>query len=253
MFVVGIGTVVVFLMWLYRAYANVVSFGVQGLENSPGWAVGSFFFPLFNLGGPLVIIQELWRASDPRTRDSWKEGSASDLAAAWWACLISGIILGLTGTIIADRRPNTLAGVTFGITLIILAGLLVIAAGILVIFLIKAIMSRQTEKLNRLDSEWPFDDPPNLATITLRQIAEGGEPILLVARGAEDGAWQFLTGGAFEVADGMVVSLRSMFARDPTLAELAELKPGWQATREQVGAVWTREQSEELPPSNSPQ
>ena len=88
--------------------------------------------------------------------------------------------------------------------------------------------------------KWPFDDPPNVATITVRQIVEGSAPILLVARDAEDGGWQFLTGGRVDVADGMVVSLRSMFERDPTIAELADLEPGWQATRKRVGAAWKR-------------
>jgi hypothetical protein len=88
------------------------------------------------------------------------------------------------------------------------------------------------------DAKWPFEDPPNVATITVRQVVHGGEPILLVARDKEDGGWQFLTGGAFDVADGMVVSLQGMVQRDPSLAELANLRPGWQATRESVGAAW---------------
>jgi hypothetical protein len=92
---------------------------------------------------------------------------------------------------------------------------------------------------------WLFDDPPNVATITVRQIVEAGEPILLVARDTEDGGWQFLIGGAFDVADAMVVSLRSMFERDPTIAELADLEPGWQATRQRVGAAWHRSESSE--------
>jgi hypothetical protein len=95
-------------------------------------------------------------------------------------------------------------------------------------------------------AKWRFDEPPNAATITVRQIVEGGAPILLVARDAEDGGWQFLTGGAFDVADGMVVSLRSIVERDPTIAELADLEPGCQATRQWVGAAWKRsKQSEE--------
>jgi hypothetical protein len=94
-------------------------------------------------------------------------------------------------------------------------------------------------------AKWPFDDPPNVATITVRQIVEHGAPILLVARDAEDGGWQFLTGGAFDVANGMVVSLRSMFERDPTIAELADLESGWQATRKRVGAAWQRSESPE--------
>jgi hypothetical protein len=244
-FPLRIGTVVVFLLWLYRAYANVVSFGVKGLENSPGWAVGSFFFPVFNLGGPLVIVQELWRASDPRARDSWKNRSASALAGCWWACFISGILLFLIGAVIAVRRPNTVAGITFGTTLCIVAELLIISAGILVIFLIMAIMRRQTEKLNCLLSQWPFDDPPSMATTTMRQIVEGGAPVLVVGRDAEGGGWQFATTCAFDAADVMVVSLRSMFERDLTIAELADLEPGWQATRKRIGAAWERERSEE--------
>jgi Domain of unknown function (DUF4265) len=89
-------------------------------------------------------------------------------------------------------------------------------------------------------ANWPFDDPPNVATITVRQIIKEGAPILLVARDAEDGGWQFLTGGAFEVADSMVVSLREVFKHDPTIAELADLEPGWEATRKKVGAPWRR-------------
>ena len=237
----GIGTAVAFLMWLYRAYANVVNFGVKGLEHSPGWAVGSFFFPVFNLGGPLVIVQELWRASDPRVRDSWKGGSASALAGFWWGCFISGILLFFTGGIISGHRPNTIAGISFGITLGIVSDLLTISAGILAIFLINAIMRRQAEKLYRLVSEWPFDDPPDVVTITVRQIVEGVVPILLVTRDAEEGVWQFLPRGEVDVADGKVVSLLSMFGRDPTISELADLEPGWQATRDRVGAAWKRE------------
>lgn len=70
-------------------------------------------------------------------------------------------------------------------------------------------MSRDTEA----SITWPFDDPPNVATITVRQIVEGVEPILLVSRDAEERDWQFLTGGVFSMADAKIVSLRSMFER----------------------------------------
>jgi hypothetical protein len=67
--------------------------------------------------------------------------------------------------------------------------------------------------------DWPFADPPNLASITVRQIVHDGQPILLVAHDADDGGWQFLTGGNVDVADGMVVGLREMVQRDTTLAD----------------------------------
>jgi hypothetical protein len=36
-----------------------------------------------------------------------------------------------------------------------------------------------------------------------------------------------------------------MFERDATIAELADLEPGWQATRKRVGAAWHRSESSE--------
>lgn len=86
----------------------------------------------------------------------------------------------------------------------------------------------------------PFADPPNAATITVRQILEGGEPILYVSHDADDGAWQFLTGVDVSSEDAMVVSLQNMVEHDPTLAELADLELGWTATRERLGAPWHR-------------
>jgi hypothetical protein len=87
---------------------------------------------------------------------------------------------------------------------------------------------------------WPFPDPPNLAVITVRQIIDDGRPILAVSHDAEDGAWQFLTGGPCETDDGRVVSLEVAVRRDPTLLDLAGLPAGWRAWRAAVGEPWQR-------------
>jgi len=89
-------------------------------------------------------------------------------------------------------------------------------------------------------SPWRFDEPPNEAAVSVRAIIERGEPILLVARDAEDGGWQFLTGGRFEQSDAVLVTLRSIVATDPTVAELRDLPFGWTASRSEVGGEWTR-------------
>jgi hypothetical protein len=47
-----------------------------------------------------------------------------------------------------------------------------------------------------LDDGWPFDDSPNVAVITTRQVTEDNAPILLVSHDEEDGSWQFLPGEA---------------------------------------------------------
>jgi hypothetical protein len=85
---------------------------------------------------------------------------------------------------------------------------------------------------------WPFDDPPNVAVFTLRQIIKDTEPILLVCHDEDDGAWQFLTGHPCEEADCMIVSLQEIVERDSSLAELKGLPLGWQAWREAPGRPW---------------
>ena len=89
--------------------------------------------------------------------------------------------------------------------------------------------------------EWPFEEPENVATMTVRQVTHEGLPILLVSHDADDGMWQFLSGGSVEMADAMIVSLRVVYSLDPTVGELADLPLGWTATRTAVGQPWQRQ------------
>jgi hypothetical protein len=86
---------------------------------------------------------------------------------------------------------------------------------------------------------WPFDDTPNTASITTRQVLQGA-PILLVTHDADDGSWQFLCGTTDDPADARVVGLGDMYKRDPTLAALADLPEGWQASRASAALPWQR-------------
>jgi hypothetical protein len=87
--------------------------------------------------------------------------------------------------------------------------------------------------------EWPFEDPPNTASITTRQVLEGA-PVLRVSHDADDGSWQFLCGTTEDAADGRVVGLGRMCTRDASLLELADLPEGWQAWRARPGIPWQR-------------
>ena len=91
---------------------------------------------------------------------------------------------------------------------------------------------------------WPFTDPPNVATITTRQVIDEGATILIVFHDADDGTWQFLPGCELTTADARVIGLANMVARDGTLVELADLTLGWRATRDRLGAPWQRSQAE---------
>ena len=88
---------------------------------------------------------------------------------------------------------------------------------------------------------WPFYSPPNVACFTVRSIVDGVTPVLVASRDANDGAWPFLTGDAFDMAEEMLVSLESMVARDPSLLQLADIQHGWMVWRERPDAPWSRQ------------
>jgi hypothetical protein len=75
-------------------------------------------------------------------------------------------------------------------------------------------------------TNWPFEQPRNLAVLTVRQVLDGSQPVLYVSHDADDGGWQCLTGFAVEEGDAKMVSLGSMVLRDPSLAQLADLPKG---------------------------
>jgi hypothetical protein len=44
----------------------------------------------------------------------------------------------------------------------------------------------------------------------------------------------------------MIVNLKSIVSRDPAISELADLPPGWQATRIRDGGPWKRSELSEF-------
>jgi hypothetical protein len=87
-------------------------------------------------------------------------------------------------------------------------------------------------------TEWPFKDPKNVAVVTTVGVMDRPEPVCLVSH--DDDGWQFTTGRAVTYADPMVVALNTVVATDTTLLELADLPPGWMATRENAQSPWQR-------------
>lgn len=93
--VVFLATIVAWLMWQHRAYANLRLVGSRETEYTPGWSVGYWFIPILNLFRPYQITAELWRRSELHNgRDSIGSLSRPPLILAWW---VSYIGLGFLG------------------------------------------------------------------------------------------------------------------------------------------------------------
>jgi hypothetical protein len=94
--------------------------------------------------------------------------------------------------------------------------------------------------MNHNSTDWPFDQPRNCATFTMRQVLDRSEPILLVSHDGDDHGWQFIGTSDVSMADAKLVGLEEIVALDPTVLEVADLEPGWQALRKSIGDPWTR-------------
>jgi hypothetical protein len=90
------------------------------------------------------------------------------------------------------------------------------------------------------DIPWPFDQPKNCTTVTMKQVLARDEPILLVSHDADDHGWQFIGSTDANVNDGRVVCLVEIVKLDPSVLAVADLPPGWQAIRTAVGNPWVR-------------
>ena len=101
-----------------------------------------------------------------------------------------------------------------------------------------------------MTEHWPWDQPPNCAVITERDIIENGAPILHVTHDLDDHGWQFLGLGDAEMEDAMVVALSKISEIDPSLELVADLLPGWRAWRNTADDPWRREPYPSSPDSD---
>jgi hypothetical protein len=93
--IVFLATVVAWLIWQHRAYANLRLVGSRETEYTPGWSVGYWFIPILNLFRPYQITAELWRRSELcNGRDPIGSLSRPPLILGWWVVYLA---LGLLG------------------------------------------------------------------------------------------------------------------------------------------------------------
>ena len=85
--VTTLGALILFLVWFYRANANVRAMGADGLMGSPGLSVAWFFIPIAFLFMPFVVVRDTWKASaSPR---DWQGQPTDPLLGFWWAAMLA--------------------------------------------------------------------------------------------------------------------------------------------------------------------
>ena len=148
-----LGFVVVFLIWLYRSYANLSKMGATGLSYSPGWAVGCYFVPFLNLVRPYQVMQQIWKASDPgyASDDSraWRNAPGTVFVGFWWCFWLTASLAGqITFRIQMSPTPG-IDSLKTAAVIDVIGDIFTVAAGTCLLFLIYGITGRQEEKQTR--------------------------------------------------------------------------------------------------------
>lgn len=126
--IVVLWTVIGFMTWLYRAHINVRALGAEGLTDSPGWAIGWYFIPAFQLWRPYQSMTELWRAS--AAPFSWQQERAPRSVLAWWISVLAlpllmgaylAVLIYLTGNAAAQDKATALIGLAGNVTALVSA------------------------------------------------------------------------------------------------------------------------------------
>jgi hypothetical protein len=86
------GTIALFMIWTYRASANIHALGAQGFRFTPGWAVAWYWVPIANLWMPYHVMREIWRFS--RNPVGPQPDTTSRLLPWWWFCWLAVVIGG---------------------------------------------------------------------------------------------------------------------------------------------------------------
>lgn len=96
---------------------------------------------------------------------------------------------------------------------------------------------------------WVFDQAPEVMALSSRTVvgsgSEGNAAVLVVCHYAHDHSWAFLDGGEWDSANAVLVRMQTIIDAHPSLTEIADLPPGWSASRADANSPWIREEDPE--------
>ena len=103
--IILIPTIIMILIWYYRATKNIRSFGAKEIT-SPEMAVVLWFIPIMHLWKPYMFSQQIWKASNPDTNltegTEWKKVRSSNIIKIWWVLALISVFGTISAFFIAD-------------------------------------------------------------------------------------------------------------------------------------------------------
>jgi heme/copper-type cytochrome/quinol oxidase subunit 2 len=99
---------IAWIVWQYRAQANLRALGVPGLRYSPTAAAAWWVVPFANFVMPFLTVRELWTASGTAEPDlGGQPRRAPPLLLAWWTFWLARVPLGAWAAAVAHGPSAT--------------------------------------------------------------------------------------------------------------------------------------------------
>ena len=139
-FVEIVTVIIVFAIWIYRANYNARQLGAEGMEFTPGWAVGWYFVPLANLWMPYMAMKEIWKASAAPA--NWQDQPRGSILPWWWGFFLISNILNQSALRFA-MRAKTLDEIVASSTTSVVADAVDVVSSLIAIVLVGQIYRMQ--------------------------------------------------------------------------------------------------------------
>jgi hypothetical protein len=150
-----LATGIIFIIWFRRAYQNLVAWGTEGLRFEAGWTVGGWLVPFLNLVRPKQIMNDLWRATDPKLPVqpgiAWKQVRVPLLVHAWWLLFLLSVVVGIVASNLR-QGASTLQQIRGASDVTLLSDALILPAVVLACLVVNQITQRQRGRAEQRSS-----------------------------------------------------------------------------------------------------
>jgi Domain of unknown function (DUF4328) len=156
--IVAITIFVLLIIWLYRAAKNNDALGRQNPRLGPGWAIGGWFIPVANFVIPFIVMDDVWRGSDPsipRGDPNWRRSSTLGAIWAWLVTAVIWFVPTLIASSSGDVRADEPEKVRRDDILRVIGAFGAILAAVFAIIATRRIAARQEECLRAQQAAAP--------------------------------------------------------------------------------------------------
>lgn len=136
-----VGTLI--LCWIYRVNANVHAIGGQ-IAAGPGWTVGSFFVPFWNLVRPFQGVREAWQGT--LLPETPYQVEVPPVLRWWWGLWLIGNFTSNIGAQFSLGN-NTVGGREFSLIMEALSCAVMLATTVLLVRIIRQLSGWQKSHL----------------------------------------------------------------------------------------------------------